>query len=334
MPSITLNLPAALGLFILFIAIGAVFVYYALQQTGKVVDPTATATATATPTITVTPTPVTPTATNTPLPSPTPETYTVKAGDTCLGIAIAFNVSVNSIVLLNDLPATCDTLFPGDKLMIPQPTPTVTPPATATMGPEEATRAACGEIEYKVQENDTLSSIAANYAISITALKDYNGRVNDTVRAGETIKIPLCKRDATPGPSPTPTLPPPYAAPNLLLPADGANFTQADNTVTLQWATVGTLRENEAYAVNILDATTGQERQVEYVTDTKFILPASYRPTDNQVHLIYWWVLTVRQTGSDKEGNPIWEPAGAASDRRGFTWVAGPSSQPAETPTP
>jgi LysM repeat protein len=334
LPEITLNLPAILGLFIVFIAIGAGLVYYAMRPAAPAaaILPTETPTITVTATTTITATPQTPTPTDTPVPSPTPFAYKVAAGDNCSTIAFAFGVSMQSIVLLNNLPATCDNLFIGQELLIPQPTPTATPQPTATMNAEESTRVACGEIEYVVQENDTLSSISANYAVGIAVLKEYNGLVSDTVRSGQKINIPLCQRLATAGPSPTPTLPPPYSAPSLLLPPDGAPFTGADDVVALQWASVGSLRDNEAYAVSILDVTGGEERKmVEYVTDTKLNVPSSFRPNDNMPHIIRWWVLTVRQTGTDESGNPIWEPAGAASAQRDFIWTG---AGLAATPTP
>jgi LysM repeat protein len=339
MPQFTLGLPAIIGLLALFLTIGAGLVYVALQRTGQIAGSeqalqaaeTSTPTETLTPTITVTPTPETPTQTNTPEPSPTPLAYVVKEGDVCSSIAAAFKVSVNSIVLANNtISATCDNIYPGQTLYIPQPTPTPTEMPTATLSAGEATKQACGEIEYLVQENDTLGKIAGNYGISITALMDYNGRVNDTVRTGETIKIPLCSR-ATPGPTPTPTPPPPYPAPNLLLPADGEDFTLADDAVTLQWAAVGTLRENEAYAITIKDVTAGQEPLVDYATDTKYLIPSGYRPQENRVHTYRWWVLTVRQIDTDSEGKPVWEPAGATSEQRVFTWTGAGS---AATPTP
>jgi LysM repeat protein len=268
------------------------------------------------------------------VPTPTPLSYQVASGDSCSTIAFRFGVSIQSIVLLNDLPAACDTLVIGQELLIPQPTPTPTALPTATLSEAEATRDACGEVEYTVQDNDTLSSISLNYAVSIAVLKEYNGLVNDTVRSGQSIKIPLCQRQATPGPTPTPTPPPPYSAPNLLLTADGAAFIlPGDNTVTLQWAAVGTLRENEAYAVNILDVTTGtNERLIEYVTDTKFIIPDRVRPGDNTPHIIRWWIVPVRQTGTDEDGNPIWETAGDPSLWRDFVWQI--SSAISITPTP
>lgn len=335
MPAITLSLPAILGLFLLFLVIGAGLVYFATQQTSAAVEPsTATPTLTQTSLPSNTPTPTTPAPTETPLPTPTPISYFVASGDSCSTIAFRFGISIPSIVLLNDLPAACDTLFVGQELKIPHPTPTATALPTATLSESDATRAACGEVEYTIQDNDTLSSISINYAISINTLKEYNGMVNDTVRSGQIIKIPLCQRLATPGPSPTPTLPPPYQAPNLLLPPDGSSFPlTANDTITLQWAAVGTLRNNEAYAVNVLDVTKGtDEKIVEYVVDTKFIVPNSLRPSDDTPHIIRWWVIPVRQIGTSDDGNPIWEPAGDSSIWRDFVWYNTQTSQ--TTPSP
>lgn len=334
MPEITLSLPAILGFFTLFLAIGAGLVYFALKRdnpTGTMATETPTITFTVTPSIT--PTAVTPTITNTPEPSPTPFTYKVNTGDTCSSIAYAFNVSINAVVLLNDLPAACDTLYIGQPLLIPQPTPTASPMPTATLGAAEATEAACTKVEYQVQDNDTLSSISANYNVSMAVLKTYNGLVNDTVRLGQTIVIPLCERNATPGPSPSPTNPPPYQAPVLLLPPDGEPYTTADQAISLQWAAIGTLRDNEAYQITVMDVTDGSGRKlVDYMIDTKYLVPASFRPGDTRPHVIRWWVNVARQTGTDDNGNPIWEVAGASSDYRDFIWVG--STMPGITPTP
>jgi hypothetical protein len=136
------------------------------------------------------------------------------------------------------------------------------------------------------------------------------------------IIIPLCERFATPGPTPTATIPPPYQAPNLLLPADGAAFTLANDVVTLQWASIGTLRDNEAYQITIEDVTSGQGLRItDYVTDTKYIVPTSFRPNDNLAHVIRWWITTVRQNGVDDQGQPNYISAGALSEKRVFTWV-------------
>ena len=332
MPEVTLSLPVALGLLVLFLVVGATVVYAGLSAAKRVVNPTAVPTQTETPTASPTPTDtqlptLPPSATAEP-----PSKFTVQSGDTCGGIAVTFGVSVQSIILLNNLPASCNNLTVGQVLLIPHATATPAPLPTNTAQAADATRAACDKVNYTVQNNDTLSSIAANYAVPQQAIKDWNGLASDTVFIGQTLMIPLCARAATPGPTPTPTIPPPYPAPNLLLPSDGAAFTLANDIVTLQWASVGTLRDNEAYQVIVEDITAGQaQRVVDYVTDTKYIVPTTFRPKDNVAHVMRWWVVPVRQTGSDDQGQPVWDNAGAASDKRDFTWVG---AAVAATPTP
>ncbi|HXF86230.1 MAG TPA: LysM peptidoglycan-binding domain-containing protein [Anaerolineales bacterium] len=323
MPEVTLSLPAALGALITLLLIGAATVYFALSAGigGQIVEPTpvftATATATITPTPTETPSP-TPVPTDTPLP---PFEYTVRSGETCGGIAAAFSVSVQSIVVLNNLPTSCD-ISAGQVLKIPYPTATPAPPPTETPNEATQTAQACEKVFYTVQANDTLSSISLNYNVPQEAIKFYNGLASDNVFIGSTLIIPLCERFATPGPTPTATLPPPYPAPSLLLPSDGAAFTLANDVVTLQWASIGTLRENEAYQVIVEDVTAGGgQRIIAYVTDTKYIVPTSFRPNDNLAHVIRWWVTTVRQTGVDDQGQPIYVSAGAISEKRVFSWV-------------
>ncbi len=106
MPEITLGLPIAIGLVVLFLAVGAGMVYLALSQTGAGVDTTITPTLTETLTTTPTSTPEPPTPTPSPMPSPTPLTYVVVANDSCLAIAARFEVSIKSIVLMNSIPAS------------------------------------------------------------------------------------------------------------------------------------------------------------------------------------------------------------------------------------
>ena len=332
MPEVTLSLPIALGLLVLFLAVGATVVYAGLSAAKRVVNPTQIPTQTETAT-------ASPTPTDTQLPTLAPSLtavapfeYTVASGDTCGGIAVTFGVSVQSLIILNNLPASCNNLSVGQKLKVPYPTPTAAPLPTGTLPAADATRSACDKVIVTVQENDTLSSIAANYAVPQQAIKDFNGLATDTVFIGQSLSIPLCARAATAGPTPTPTIPPPYPAANLLLPSDGSAFTLANDVVTLQWASIGTLRENEAYQVIVEDITAGQARRiVDYVTDTKYIVPTTFRPKDNVAHVLRWWVTPERQNGSDEQGQPVWVNAGAASDKRDFTWVGAAVEA---TPTP
>lgn len=324
MPQLTLSLPAALGALTLILMIGAASVYFSLRAgiTGTTLtEPTLEGTATETVTITPTATetqPPTPIPTETPLP---PFDYTVREGETCGLLAAKFQVSVQSIIVQNQLSSQCFVSV-GQPLKIPYPTSTPAPPPTEIPNEATQTAQACEKVPYTVQENDTLSSISFNYNVPQDAIKFYNGLSTDSVFIGQSLLIPLCERFATPGPTPTATLPPPYQAPNLLLPPDGAAFTLANDVVTLQWASIGNLRENERYQVTIEDVTSGQGRRLtEYATDTKFIVPTSFRPNDNLAHVIRWWVTTVRQNGVDEQGQPTYDSAGAISEKRVFTWV-------------
>jgi len=324
MPVVTLSLPAAVGIIAVVIIIASVIVFFMLRARAPegTFDAQVTATPSETPTATL---PATATIPPTDIPTATlqaPFDYTVAAGDgTCSQIAYTFGISVQSIIITNNLASSCP-ISVGQILKIPYPTPTIPPAATNTLLPVDASQEACETVPITVQSGDTLSSISLNYAVPMQAIKDFNGLTTDNVFVGANLLVPLCFRAATPGPTPTATIPPPYPAPNLLLPADGAAFTLANDVVTLQWASVGTLRDGEAYQITVEDITSSQTRRLtDYVTDTKYIVPTSYRPKDNVAHVLRWWITPVRQAGTDDQGSPIWAASGAVSDKRVFTWV-------------
>jgi len=328
---ITLSLPLALLLLAVFALLSAGLTYAATRTLVVAEQATPTATITITPTLTLTPAP---TFTTSPQPTFTslpPIEYTIADGDTCAGLAFFYDVSVRSLIELNNLGVDC-LLAVGTSIMIPQPTPTPTPLPTATLSAAEATDAACEKVNYTVVANDVLSAIAENYLVSMQGIKEYNGMVSDIVFEGQLLIIPLCERINF-GPTATPTPPPPHPAPNLLLPQDGAPFSLADNTVSLQWASVGQLRDNEYYQVIVEDITegSGRLRIEEYVTDTKFIVPSSFRPNDANPHVMRWWITSVRQVGTTASGEQQYESAGSASARRSFTWSG---LTPPLTPTP
>lgn len=336
LPELKLSLPAALGLVVLVLGLGAALIYVILNSTGNITTPTVTPTITLTPTSTNTPAPTTestlaPTPTNLP-----PVSYVVKLEDSCSRIALIYGVSVNSIIQLNNLDADCLTLTEGQTILVPVPTPTSSPMPTATLSAQEATENACGTFPYTVVENDTLMGISLNYNISVDSIKTFNNMANDVVFVGMRLSLPLCERKPTAGPTPTPTLPPPYSQPSLLLPADGTVYTNLNDTITLQWASVGTLRENDRYAITVEDVSSGGEKKMtQYVTETKFIVPASMRPLDNTNHIFRWSVVVVRQNGSTSDGEPIFVNFGTVSLYRVFGWSGtgtGSNASPTSTP--
>ena len=293
--------------------------------------PTGTPTPTATQSLTPSATPTT-----SPVPTVTPRLpirYTVVEGDTCGGIAFFFDITVRSMIEINNLGTEC-LLSVGTEILVPHPTATVTPEPTNTLAPAEATEAACPKDNYTVVANDSLFAIAQNYNVSMQSIKEYNGLVSDTVFEGQRLVIPLCERLTIGGATPTPTLPPPYPAPNLLLPRDGEPFTLANDTVSLQWAAVGALRDGEFYRINVVDVTeqmigSGSKMIVDYVTDTKYIIPTEFRPSGIVPHVLRWWIEPVRLTDTSATGDPRYAPTGAGSIRRVFTW-----SGSADVPTP
>lgn len=107
LPEIRLSLPIAIGLLILIFGIGAGLVFMFMQSAGMVIEPTARPTQTGTPTISPTPTTTfTPTLEMSPTPL-APIEYVVKDGDLCSTIAALFNVSIQTIVVENNLSSNC-----------------------------------------------------------------------------------------------------------------------------------------------------------------------------------------------------------------------------------
>ena len=332
-PEIKMNLIALIAIIVVILVLIALLVYFIViagnaPEEGLVGAET---TATVTPTLTTTPSN---TATMTPLPTWTPLPpieYTVKDNETCLDIALQFNTSVQSIILANNLNTSC-LISPGIVLQVPQPTLTPSPVPTATPEAFIADVEMCTQTDTIIVEaNMTLSSIAANYNVSMSDIRIYNNLPNDIVRQGDRLIIPLCDRLPTAGPTLTPTPLPPYTAPNPLLPRSGAAFAATDEAVTLQWASVASLFPGEVYRVVVQDLTSAEEKiLVDYVSDTKYILPASFRPVDTTPHIFQWSVSVARQINSDPN-NPIFEEAGAISAFRVFSWV-GSGVAPTETP--
>jgi len=339
--SASLNLPIGVVIAgpILTLLVGALVVVILVRGgyfPGSASTPALPPTMTSTITLTSLPTNTeAPTATITPLP---PIKVTIQAGvDTCYGLAGKYGLTdINLITTENGKPVDCNNLQPGQVLLIPQPTPTPPPASTATAGVFKQTEAACTFDSYTVKEGDSLAAIAANYNVSIESIKKWNSQYSfagDVVYIGIALRIPLCERLATPGATPTPTTPPPYPAPNLLSPRDGTIFGSNDQEIALQWAAVATLRDNEEYQVTIEDISSGTgDKILNYVKDTRFIVPVSLRPTDGSTRIYRWSVNVVRISGSTDAGNPIYLSAGLTSERRVFAWGGAAPAVPTATP--
>ena len=116
----------------------------------------------------------------TPQPTPAQSTtagyvqHKVVSGDSLLALAARYGTTVNAIKQLNGL--TSDTIKIGQTLKIPQ-----------------SSAAETAEVSYvlhKVVSGDSLLALAAKYGTTAKAIKQLNGLTSDTIKIGQTLKIP------------------------------------------------------------------------------------------------------------------------------------------------
>ena len=150
---------------------------------------TATATATAAATAAATPAP-SPTPTPTSTPTPTTLRYVVQDGDNLSTIAASFGVTVEVIIVANDI-ADPALIRVGAELIIPT-TAALTPTPTRTT------------LRYVVQDGDNLSTIAASFGVTADAISAANDITDPAlIGVGEELIIPTTATSAL---APTPTL--------------------------------------------------------------------------------------------------------------------------------
>lgn len=142
------------------------------QYTPAVATFTPAAAATLAPVETPTPTLLPPTAA-------AARTHTVKAGDTLLGIALDYGVTVAAIKAANNMAD--DTIYLGDVLVIPG----------QTAAPTDTPIPAGEGVIHVVAANETLGGIALRYGITTDALLKANDLdAADFIQVGQKLVIP------------------------------------------------------------------------------------------------------------------------------------------------
>ncbi len=113
-------------------------------------------------------------------------TYTVQRGDYLTKIARTCGVSYSDLLMANPAITNPSLIFPGLVLNIPSSTIPVTGGHPSI---------------YTVQKGETLFSIAQQFGLSITDLREANPGLGSTITAGQVLNIPLRIQFATGGTS-------------------------------------------------------------------------------------------------------------------------------------
>jgi hypothetical protein len=127
---------------------------------------------------------------------------------------------------------------------------------------------------------------------------------------------------ATSTPTITPTPTPKFGQPEILGPADGRLFGR-DEELILRWKDMGTLGENEFYAIRM---TWRQDNQLSYGgTNTKNnfwqIPPELYWGlADEFTGREYEWYLYVEEIATNDDGQQIGRPVSDVSETSTFLW--------------
>jgi len=219
----------------------------------------------------------------------------------------------------------------------PMPPATPSPPAALSPIPSPA------PVEYVVQEGDTCIDIALRFKVDLKDLIAANQLDPRTCRIliGQRLIIPQAQRadfvvpigdanvmcqghgtgcrvdDPIIFTSSTPRAT--YDAPLLLAPADGAHIGEDRRVVTLQWLTVGLLRPDEWYVVQVQP--TGAMSVPIFETKATSLKITSDILGERKAGEVIWWVQVRRLMGIDPlTGQRIYVDLSPPSAARALTW--------------
>ena len=263
---------------------------------------------------------------------PTPEArgdgsvkHTVRSGETLLGIAGLYGVTVEDIQAANGLS---DVLIrPGDELIIP----------ISQTSDNAPTSQVASQFEYTVQLGDTVVSMAASLGSTVQDILQANGLSdNALIRPGDVLVVPVrqvpsmvlaSSSEAAPtaepvtGGAPIQSLPVQtvYIAPRLIGPADGATLS-SEEAVQLRWISVDVLEANEWYVLLVYPVSgAAQNIPSIWTKSTSYRLGTELAPSEGE-SAEYAWQVSVVRVHPGVNSQYALEAASPPSELRTFTW--------------
>lgn len=311
---------------ILAMVIGAVLVFRRDDGTAITPSPTVSSalgqvtssTQVPTPIVTITPVRIIRTPTAVP-----PTEYVVQPNDTCGGIAEKYRIPLSTFLQFNALTNDC-VIAAGARLRIPAPTatpgPSPTPEIIEVFG-SLPTRPA--QIVYEVKEGDVCGKIAGDNGIPVSQLIQQNRLdVTCTIKPGQKLTIVFATATpfvtAAPIVARTPTPVGMYGSPQLLAPVHNSIITTTQAAITLEWLTVGLLRPDEWYVVQVQPSNAITvpifETKASSIKLTEALL-------NNQPERQFtWWVQVKRLKEVKANGERVYEEISPPSDVKQFVW--------------
>ncbi len=245
--------------------------------------------------------------------------HTVRSGETLIGIAGRYGVTVEEIQAANNL--TGSLIRAGDVLMIP------IPASISENGSQETAPTISTVFNYIVQPGDTVISIAVRFGTTVAAIQEANGiGPDDIIRPDQALQLPVSgvpstilatsgmvspRREGGSGEM--------YLPLQLLGPQEGEEIGQSED-VLFRWLSGGLLEENEWYVLYIWPLEGLFELPPPVWTKaTSYRLPSQWAPPDRDV--TYRWQASIVRVLTSAEGERSLEAASAPGEARDFVWV-------------